>query len=49
MYINQILTYLLWPVFILVSWYIIKAAVVLYDKKFPAVEAKADEKKLSEK
>jgi hypothetical protein len=45
MYINQILTYLVWPVFILVSWHIIKSAVVLYNKKFPVTEAKAEEKK----
>jgi hypothetical protein len=38
MYINQILTYLVWPVFILVSWIIIKAAVVLYEKKFAVKE-----------
>jgi len=42
MYITQILTYLVWPVFILVSWIIIKSAVVLYDKKFAAQEPKAE-------
>ncbi|MGD0581933.1 MAG: hypothetical protein ABR974_03180 [Bacteroidales bacterium] len=41
MYINQILTYLVWPVFILVSWIIIKSAVVLYDRKFAAKEPEA--------
>jgi hypothetical protein len=35
MYINQIITYLVWPVFILVSWIIIKAAVILYEKRYP--------------
>jgi hypothetical protein len=39
MYINQILTYLVWPVFILASWFIIKAVVVLYEKKFPGGES----------
>jgi hypothetical protein len=33
MYIDQILTYLVWPVFILVSWLIIRSAVILYEKK----------------
>jgi hypothetical protein len=42
MYINQILTYLVWPVFILVSWLIIKAAVVLYNKKFAVKEAETE-------
>jgi hypothetical protein len=42
MYINQILTYLVWPVFILVSWIIIKAAVVLYDKKFAEKKPEAE-------
>lgn len=38
MYINQILTYLVWPVFILVSWVIIRSAVMLYEKNFPGAE-----------
>jgi hypothetical protein len=38
MYINQIITYLMWPVFIIVCWFIIKAAFVIYEKKFPAKE-----------
>jgi hypothetical protein len=42
MYINQILTYLVWPVFILVSWFIIKAAVVLYDRKYPVKEPESE-------
>jgi hypothetical protein len=28
-----------WPVFILASWFIIKAVVVLYEKKFPEGES----------
>jgi hypothetical protein len=35
MYINQMLTYLVWPVFIIASWIIIRALVVLYEKKYP--------------
>ncbi len=42
MYIIQILTYLVWPVFILVSWIIIKSAVVLYDKKFAVKKTGAE-------
>jgi hypothetical protein len=38
MYINQILTYLVWPVFILVSWFIIRSAVILYEKKYSEAE-----------
>ena len=34
MYIKEILTYMVWPVFILVSWIIIKSALILYEKKF---------------
>lgn len=34
MYITGILQYLIWPVFIVVSWFIIKAALALYEKKF---------------
>jgi hypothetical protein len=39
MYIDQILTYLVWPVFIIASWFIIRAVVTLYEKKFPGDEA----------
>jgi hypothetical protein len=35
MYINEILEYLIWPGFILVSWLIIWFAVAAYEKKFP--------------
>jgi hypothetical protein len=41
MYITQILTYLIWPVFILVSWIIIKSALVLYEKKTGAGKTEA--------
>ena len=35
MYLNQLITYLMWPAFIIVCWFIIKAALILYEKKFP--------------
>jgi hypothetical protein len=38
MYINQIMTYMMWPAFILICWFIIRAALVLYEKKFPVKE-----------
>jgi hypothetical protein len=40
MYIDQILTYLVWPVFIIASWFIIRAVVILYEKRFPEGEEK---------
>jgi hypothetical protein len=38
MYISGILQYLIWPAFIIISWYIIKAALSIFEKKFPAGE-----------
>jgi hypothetical protein len=38
MYISGILQYLIWPAFIIVSWFIIKAGLKLYEKKFPDKE-----------
>jgi len=38
MYITGILQYLIWPAFIFAAWYIIKAGVEYYEKKFPADE-----------
>jgi hypothetical protein len=35
MYISGIIQYLIWPVFILLNWYIIKYALTVYEKKFP--------------
>ncbi len=35
MYISEILEYLIWPVFILISWFSIKYALSVYEKKFP--------------
>ncbi|GEM_PF-1810051 len=34
MYLEQIAIYLTWPVFILISWIIIKSALFFYEKKF---------------
>jgi hypothetical protein len=39
MYISGILDYLLWPAFIIVSWFVIKAGLNYYEKKFPAEDA----------
>ncbi|HPA86959.1 MAG TPA: hypothetical protein PK106_04135 [Bacteroidales bacterium] len=36
MYLSGIIHYLIWPAFIIASWYIIKAALKVYEKKFPA-------------
>jgi hypothetical protein len=36
MYTTAILKYLLWPAFTIVCWFIIKAAISVYEKKFPA-------------
>ncbi len=35
MYTTQILQYLIFPVFLVISWYIIKNALLWYEKKFP--------------
>jgi hypothetical protein len=35
MYITEILQYLIWPAFIIVCWFIIKAGLSCYEKKFP--------------
>ncbi|HVN57884.1 MAG TPA: hypothetical protein VMT63_06290 [Bacteroidales bacterium] len=40
MYLTKIIAYLVWPVFIYVSWLIIKAAVILYERKPAPDESK---------
>jgi hypothetical protein len=35
MYTTEILYYLLWPAFIIVSWFIIRAGQKYWEKKFP--------------
>ncbi|MBS1231372.1 MAG: hypothetical protein H6R35_210 [Bacteroidetes bacterium] len=36
MYIKGIIDYLIWPAFIIVCWFIIKAGLTYYEKRFPA-------------
>jgi len=38
MYINEILQYLIWPGFIIISWLSVKYALSYYEKKFPEKE-----------
>jgi hypothetical protein len=38
MYISEILQYLIWPGFIVLSWFAIKYALSVYEKKFPEKE-----------
>jgi hypothetical protein len=35
MYITGIIQYLIWPAFIVLSWYAVKIALDIYHKKFP--------------
>jgi heme/copper-type cytochrome/quinol oxidase subunit 2 len=35
MYLYGILNYLIWPVFIIVSWFAVKAGLKYYEKKHP--------------
>jgi hypothetical protein len=35
MYLTGIIMYLIWPAFIALSWFVIKFALELYEKKFP--------------
>jgi len=43
MYLNQLMIYLLWPAFIIVAWFIVRAAVVFYEKKLPRMDEKVSE------
>jgi hypothetical protein len=45
MYISEILKYLIWPAFIVVSWLAVKYALSLYEGKEPVKETEADNKK----
>jgi len=38
MYLTQFLSYLVWPAFIVISWFTVKLALSVYDKKFPVKE-----------
>lgn len=46
MYTGEILQYLIWPAFIIVNWFIIRAALKYYEKRFPV---KKDELRPPEK
>jgi hypothetical protein len=35
MYLKEILTYLIWPAFIVLSWFAIRFALSRYEKKYP--------------
>jgi len=38
MYISGLVQYLIWPVFIIASWFIIRAGLKIYEKKFPEID-----------
>jgi len=38
MYITEILEYLIWPAFIVLSWFLVKFALSYYENKFPEKE-----------
>ncbi|HPF03593.1 MAG TPA: hypothetical protein PLV06_11320 [Bacteroidales bacterium] len=38
MYIKEILQYLLWPVLIALTWFAVKFALKIYEKRFPEQE-----------
>jgi len=38
MYLTEILQYLIWPCFIILSWFSVKFALSVYEKKFPEKE-----------
>lgn len=38
MYISEIIQYLIWPAFIVLSWYAVRLALSVYVKKFPKEE-----------
>lgn len=38
MYIKEILEYLIWPAFIIISWLAIKFSLAAYENKFPSKE-----------
>jgi len=42
MYIKEILEYLIWPAFIIISWLVIKVSLAAYEKKFPQKEENAE-------
>jgi hypothetical protein len=44
MYISEILEYLLWPAFIILSWFVIKYALSVYESKFSEKEQPVNQK-----
>ena len=38
MYISGLIQYLIWPVFIIVSWFAIKTGLKFYERRFPSQE-----------
>jgi hypothetical protein len=38
MYITELLTYMIWPAFIVISWLTVKFVLSAYDKKYPGQE-----------
>jgi hypothetical protein len=38
MYISEIIQYLIWPAFIIITWFIIKTALAYYEKRFSGKE-----------
>ncbi len=42
MYKAEIIQYLIWPVFIVISWYAIKYALSVYEKNLPEKENKEE-------
>jgi hypothetical protein len=45
MYISGIIQYMIWPVFIVASWFIIKAALKYYEKKFTVTDEESGSEK----
>ncbi|MGQ9619796.1 MAG: hypothetical protein ACUVTX_02280 [Bacteroidales bacterium] len=44
MYIDQIVIYLTWPVFIIMSWIIIRSALILYERKIQTRDESEEER-----
>ena len=42
MYISGIIKYLIWPLFIFVSWVIIRAGLKYYERRFPENDQSGD-------
>lgn len=42
MYLPSVLEYLLWPAFMIICWFAVKAALMKYEQKFPENEEKSE-------